>query len=174
MINTLEMSFDNPNLQNKIVTKGFDEFILKFNKYIEDIYKVYEENNFNDELLKDQKKFMIFIYGLYDFINKLNPETKQKLSTMMKQDNQLGLVSFVIVDNPDVIKTFSFDDWFKNGCDTSKGIFVGSGVAEQNLFKVSKFEREDRDEITPEFGYLIQTSKLYRVKLLKEFNENVK
>ena len=169
MINTLETSFNNPNLQNKIVTKGFDEFILKFNKYIEDIYKVYEENNYNDELLKDQKKFMIFIYGVYDFINKLNPDTKQKLSTMMKQDNQLGLVSFVIVDNPDVIKGFAFEEWFKNGSDTSRGIFVGSGISDQNLFKIAKFEREDREEITPEYGYLIQTSKIYRIKLLHDF-----
>ena len=37
------------------------------------------------------------------------------------------------------------------------------------LFRIAKFDREDRDEITNEYGYIIQNSKLYKVKLLASF-----
>ena len=132
-------------------------------------YNVYSSNNFNDEVILKQKKYMIVILGVNDFINKLSDDVKKKLANMMKIDNQMGLVSFVLVDNPDIIRTFAYEDWFKNGVDTSRGIFIGSGIAEQSIFKIAKIEREDREEITNEYGYLIQTSKLYKIKLLNSF-----
>ena len=55
------------------------------------------------------------------------------------------------------------------GADISRGIFVGSGIADQSLFKVSKIDREDREDISPEYGYIIQSSKIARIKLLAEF-----
>ncbi len=170
-INTSEITIDNHNLKGKLYTTNFDDVINSMANYINQVYDLYEKNNYNLNLVINQKKFMIFIFGLFDFMNKLNDETKNKLSDMIKKDNQIGLISFVLVDNPDVIKNYAYDDWFKNGCDTSRGIYIGSGIADQNLFKISKFDREDREDISNEYGYLIQTSKIYRIKLLESFEE---
>ncbi len=171
-INTTEKTFLNDFIKDRTYTRGFDEIITSMDNYINDVYKMYEESQFNDEILINQKKYMIFIYGIYDFINKLNDESKKKLGSMMRKDNQLGLVSFVLVDNPDVIKTYNYEDWFKYGADTSRGIFIGSGIADQSLFKISKFEREDREEISSDYGYIIQSSKIARIKLLGDFKIN--
>ena len=105
-------------------------------------------------------------------MNKLSDELKKKFSGTLQKNNQMNLVSFVIVDNPDVIKTFAYDEWFKVGTDTSKGIFVGSGIDEQNLFKVAKITREDREEIPNDFGFIINNSKLVKIKLLSSFEQH--
>ena len=81
----------------------------------------------------------------------------------------MGLVSFVLVDNPDILKSFSYEDWFKAGADLSRGIWIGSGIQDQSLFRVSKITREDREDISNEFGYLVNSSKIARIKLLSSF-----
>lgn len=168
-INTTENMLDNDNLQGKIYERNFDDIISQVARYIDDVYKIYEDNQYNDEMISNQKKYMVFIYGVYDFINRLSDENRRKLAEMIKKDNQMGLVAFVLVDNPDVLKGYAYEDWFKMGADISRGIFVGSGIADQSLFKVSKIDREDREDISPEYGYIIQSSKIARIKLLAEF-----
>ena len=169
-MNSTDININN-NLKNRIYNQKFDEFIIQINNYITEVYKVYESSNYNDEIINKQKKFMVVIFGVYDFINKLSEDTKKLLSEMMRKDNQIGLVSFVFVDNPDVIKAFSYEEWFKYGCDTSRGIYIGSGFSNQNIFKISRINSEDREEITNDYGYVINSSKQSKVKLLQDFNE---
>jgi hypothetical protein len=169
-VNSTETTINNVNLDKRIHTNHFDDVIGNIATYIDKVYKIYEENQYNNEILSNQKKYMVIIYGVYDFINKLSADSKMKLSEMMKKDNQIGIVSFVFVDNPDVIKSYAYEEWFKNGCDTSRGIWIGSGITEQSLFKISRFEREDREEITNEYGYIIQSSKIAKIKLLSTFD----
>ena len=140
--------------------------------YVDKVYDIYQGNGFNDASLLEHKKLCVFICGINDFINKLSDELKKKFSGILQKNNQMNLVSFVIVDNPDVIKTFAYDEWFKVGTDTSKGIFVGSGIDEQNLFKVAKITREDREEIPIDFGFIINNSKLVKIKLLSTFEQH--
>ncbi len=171
-VNTTEININNHNLDGRLYTNNFDEVVNSMATYIDQVFDVYEKNNYNTEIINTQKKYMVYIFGIYGFMNKLSTESKNKLKNMMQKDNQIGLVSFVIIDNPDVIKGFNYDDWFKSGADTTRGIYIGSGITDQSLFKISKFSREDREEISPLYGYVIQTSKAYQIKLLASFEEN--
>lgn len=168
-VNTTDQVFSNSNLEGRIYTKDFDLIIEQLSNYIEQVYQIYEENKFDDHVILVQKKFMCIIYGAYDFFNKLGSDIKGKLNEMMRKDNQMGLVSFVLVDNPDILKSFSYEDWFKAGADLSRGIWIGSGIQDQSLFRVSKITREDREDISNEFGYLVNSSKIARIKLLSSF-----
>ncbi len=168
-INSTEIAMANPNLNKKIFTKDFDTVIQNLSDYIDKVYKTYEQSNYSNEIIATQKKYMYIIYGVYGFINKLSDDNKNKLAKMMKQDNEMGLVSFVFIDNPDMLKSYSYEEWFKNGCDLTKGIWIGSGITEQSLIKIIKFDREDRLEISNEYGYIINNSKQSKIKLLLDF-----
>ena len=169
-INTTEQIIDNQNLKGRVADKDFDKVFEQLALYIDNNYQTYEENGFNEEVLNNQKKFMIFIYGVSEFISKLSSENQNRFADIIKKDSQISLVSFVLIDNADAIKDFAYEDWFKSGVDLSRGIWIGSGISDQNLFRINKLEREDREEIPPEFGYIIQTSKAARIKLLASFN----
>lgn len=169
IINTTEEDFNNLNMNGKIYTKNFDALIEKIIEYVDKVYEIYEERNFDETVIIRQKKIVCFVLGMYDFINQLNEENKKKLESFFAKNNQMGLVSFMIIDNPDTIKNYTYENWFKTGADTSRGIWIGSGIADETLFKISKFEREDRAEITSEFGYIIHNAKIIKIKLLKNF-----
>ena len=170
LINGTEQEINNSYLNNHIYTKNFNDILEKVLNYIDDVYTAYEKNGFEENSINNQKKYMIFVYGMYDFINRITPENKNRLESAMKKDNEMGLVSFVFVDNPDIIKSLAYDDWFKTGADLSRGIWIGSGIAEQSLFKIMRFEREDREDIPNEYGYIIQNSKIAQIKMLTSFN----
>lgn len=169
-INASDNEFSNANIEEKTYTKNFDKLIDDLTSYLEEAKTLYEENDFDDSVLKDKDKSMCIIYGLYDFIGKLNDDAKKKFSELVKIDTGLNLISFVLIDNPDVIKQYAYEDWFKQGSDTSRGIWIGSGVDEQSLFRISKIDREDREEITNDYGFVINNSKISRIKLLSSFD----
>lgn len=168
-INTTDHKIEFSTLQGKVYQNNFNELIQSIFKYVEDVYQLYEREKFDENVLKRQKKIVCFIYGLSDFFHKLDEELKKKMNDIFKKDSQMNLVSFVFVDNPDIIKTFAYEEWFKTSCDTSKGIWIGSGVSDESLFKISKISREDREDISFDYGYLIYNSKLTRIKLLSSF-----
>ena len=168
-VNTTEDVIQTAELEGRIYTKDFDKILLQFANYIHSVYQIYEENQYDSHVVDAQKKFVCVIYGANDFISKLGSDAKAKLNEMMREDNQMGLVSFIFVDNPDVLKSFAYEDWFKAGADLSRGIWIGSGISEQSLFRLSKISREDREDITNDFGYIINSSKLARIKLLTSF-----
>ncbi len=171
-INSSEIIIQNENLNGRLYNRGFDGIIDNIATFIDKAYEAYEQAEFNEESLMDQKKYMVFIYGVYDFYNKLKDETKRKLSDIIKKDAQINLVSFVLVDNTDIIKNYAYEDWFKSGADTSRGIYIGSGIADQSLFRISRIDREAREEIPNNYGYIIQNTKVIPIKLLEDFREN--
>ena len=113
-----------------------------------------------------------FVYGMYDIFNKLKDETKKLLAPMMKKNAAMNLVSFVFIDSPDLLRNFAYEEWFKTGSDSSRGIWIGSGISEQSIIKVAKFNREDRDDIPNDYGYVVSTSRATRVKLLTDYHKN--
>ncbi len=167
--NTTEHEIRNVNLNGKYVTKNIEETFIQILDYIEKVYANYENAGFDEKVLQSQKRMICVIYGLYNFINKLSDDVKKRMSDVIKKDVQIGIVSFVLLDNPDVIRQFAYEEWFKSGVDTSKGIWIGSGVADQSLFKISKITRDDREDIPNNFGYVINNAKLAKVKLLTSF-----
>ena len=52
-------------------------------------------------------------------------------------------------------------------------LFLKMVVGDQSLFKYSKITREDRAEITNEYGFIINMGKLEKIKLLSSFNYDI-
>lgn len=168
-LNSTDIEFTDIPFENNIYTKQFDILITKLSEYINKVYEDYSVNDFNDEVVLKYKSMMCFIFGMYDIFNKLKDETKQLLNDMMKKNNQMNLVSFVFIESPDLLRNFSYDEWFKSSSDTSRGIWVGSGISDQSFIKISKLSREDREDISREYGFVVQTSKATKIKLLQNY-----
>ena len=172
LLNSTEEDFSDMPYTDRIYTKQFDIVFDKISTYIEKVYQIYIDSDYSESVLKKQKGIICFVYGVYDVINKLKDETKQALAKMMKQNAQMNLVTFIFVDNPDLLRNYAYEDWFKVSSDLSRGIWIGSGVADQSFFKISKISREDREDITNEYGFVINTSKISRIKLLEDYHKD--
>ena len=156
---------------NDIPSSKFNEIIDSLDDYINKLYEKYEEAEFNDDLFKTSKKMLLIIYGTSTFINKLNSESKNKINNLINKGGQMGILSVILIEEADLLKQFAYEEWFKNGADTTKGIWIGSGIVDQSIIKLNKIDREDREEITNEFGYIVSKGKAHRVKLVSEFKQ---
>lgn len=85
MFNTTEHQFSNANLNNRYITKNFEETFRQITNYINNVYTLYETNNFNEEIPKKQQKMVCIIYGIYNFINKLSKELQENLIEIIKK-----------------------------------------------------------------------------------------
>ena len=59
-----------------------------------------------------------------------------------------------------------FDNWYAK-FDTSEGLYVGNGVADQGVLRISTITREMSDPIPPNYGYYICEGMHYVVKLIE-------
>lgn len=171
-LNSTDYDFCNSFFKDKIYTRQFDVVLEKICHYINSVYEIYEKRDYSLDVVRVQKSMMCFIYGVGDVFNKLKDETKKLFAESMKKNTQMELVTFVLVESPDVIRSFQFEDWFKLGSDTSRGLFVSNGLSDQSFYRISKLSREDREEIPKDYGYIISNSKAFRIKLLQEYNKN--
>lgn len=155
---------------NKIYNNDFDQVIGKLYDYSNGIYKIYEDSGFNLDSIREAKQVVVTIYSVNDFINKINMESVSRFKDIITKSLTTNVLSFILVDSGDNLKNISYDEWFKQGADTSRGVWVGSGITEQSIFKINKYDREDYEEISDKFGYIISNSKLAQIKLLDDFN----
>ena len=164
LINTSDLDF---KVKCGVYTNRYDEIIDSIDNYLNRVNDAYQKDN--NYINKIQKQLFV-IYGVKDFINKLSNNSKNKLANIMKLDNLLKNIVFIFIDTPDNIKAYLYEDWLRTSSDLSKGIWIGRGVVEQNLFKIGRFSRDDNEEIKNDFGYVIVNGRLIKSKLLSEFN----
>ena len=167
IINTSDNAFNIDGVNE--INKKFDDLVNDLCDYIDENYKEFEASNYDESVLEGKDKYMLCVYGVYDFINRLSDETRRRLSLFVRENNQILLSTIIFVDTADLLKVFAYEDWFKGGTDLSKGIWIGGGLMDQSLFKVAKIEKEDRGDVPKGNGYILNSTRMYRVKLLSDF-----
>ena len=172
LINALDVSFDEVSYSKRIYSSQFSVIIDKMHQYLKDAFEQYQNNQFNLDSIASHKKIACMIYGLHSFISKLDSETKKKWEELFELNRDIHLISFIFVDSPDNIKKYAFEPWMKDNFDGNRGVFVGNGISEQMLFKISKLNREDREEIGLDSGFIIRSSKAISIKLVNSYRKN--
>ena len=171
-INTTDYDFNDVSFYKRIYSNQFAIIVDKMSQYLHTAYDQYTSSNYNMESIANHKKLVCMIYGLHSFISKLDADTKKKWDELFVLDRDIHLLSFVFVDSPDNIKKYAFEQWMKDSFDGNRGVFVGNGISEQMLCKISKLSREDREEIDLESGFHIRSSKAIPIKLIDSYRKN--
>ena len=52
-----------------------------------------------------------------------------------------------------------------------QGIWIGNGIYDQMCIKINRIPREYRNPTTNEFGFVIENSNIYKVKLINYSEE---
>ena len=169
LVNTTDYDFNGEGIKNRIVTsKEINKMIDSLYNYTKNIYSEWETNK-SDEYLEKQTKQMLFIVGMDEFVSKLGQDGINKFGEVLKLNKELSLINITVIDTSEVIRKYAYEEWFNSNVDLSHGIWVGSGVSYQSLFRTSNLERASREEINSDFGFVIQNGKGILVKLLMEF-----
>ena len=166
IFDALEMIFNKlPN--TLLVNSRFNEVIARLNNDLSNQITLYQQNSFQNNILKDKDKVTVIILGIETLLSRLDQNTKMTFTNNLNNAKDLETYNFIIIDQIEKIKNIAFEPWFKNNVDPSNGVWLGSGILDQFTLKLSTSPRELRKELDPGFGILVRKGKPYVMKLLE-------
>jgi len=131
-----------------------------YNNFFEDIF---------NEILRDDSAdptINIFI-GIGNYKNALNEDEAKLLEEVITKTNTLKNNSIIILDNYSRYETIKDETCFQNVYQ-NKGLWVGSGFDEQEIFKVDELKSYDAEEAMQGLSYLVDNGKYNVVKTVSE------
>lgn len=158
--------FTSKEIEKNYINSNFDSVVEKINSDYDKQKEVYEANDYNEESLKDFKKTTYFIFGVSNFFSRIDSDNKDKLCSAIASAKEYNVNNFVIIDSSDKLKSFAYDDWYKNSIDDTQGIWLGNGISDQYVLKLMSTPRELREEIPENFGYVVKNGKAILIKLV--------
>ncbi len=119
-----------------------------------------------DKLRVSNKDEIFILVGLNSLLSKITPNEKVILEKALSAVDENIKNKLVIVDNVDNIKIYAYNPWFKTGFDIGEAIWVGNGITDQFVLRVTNSHRELRAELDNRYGYVIKKGKAIVVKFI--------
>ncbi len=146
---------------------NMDETFTKILNYIEQQNEMYLANNYNRAVLNKFQNMTCIVIGINSFKQKLSRDNQSKFDTLFEKGKDLGTIQIIITDMASNVSKVEYDSWYKTVVAPNRGIWVGSGIANQMTLKIAQTTREMREELAPSFGYLVKNGKATLVKLIE-------
>ena len=150
------------NLNNQnYYTDNFDELLDSLNEFVQ---KQIDSKATNECVL--------LINGINKFISKLND--KSKFDNLMNLIKKYEKISVIIVESSNKLKDFSFETWYTSIFSQNDGIWIGKGISDQNIIRLSNITKEMTKEIKNDKGYVVQENSAQLVKFIDFITEGDK
>lgn len=159
-----ENKYSNLNYLNS----NFDNYLKQLDDYSNSIYDLFIKNNSNKRSIKDKADVLIVILGLDKFYNGLSAESKKVFENILAKNKEINKVHFIFIDTAGSFKKNEFNPWYKDSIDSSSGLWIGDGFAEQYAIKPTKLDKSYYDVVGTKFGYLVNAGIVDLVKLIEK------
>ena len=139
------------------------------NNYYQENFDDVLENikNYVNRLIENKKTInvVIVIYAISKFIEKISDVNKfsELLDLLKKYSN----ACVVVIDDVNSLKGYGFDDWYQNNVNSNNGIYIGSGVGDQNVVKIANFSSELNKDYGNNIGFFIKEARYKIIKLIE-------
>ncbi|MDO4962585.1 MAG: type VII secretion protein EssC [bacterium] len=138
---------------NNYITEDIENKFIQLTDYIEKCIK----NNSNIE-------GTILIYGFSNVVSLIyNKKLLEDLFNLIKKYEKINVI---IVDEASKIKDFSYEFWFKNLFSFDNCIWVGKGLGDQSLLRLSNYSKEISLNYNNDMGFYISDGECTLIKLL--------
>lgn len=122
----------------------------------------------NNEKYK-QNQLLYIIYGAEKLKVRATSTKIESLCSSIKTSENSNII---ICDSTKNLKSIDFDKWYTEIKNNSDGIWIGSGLAEQQTFRISKITKEMSLKYNNNYGFSINENDADLIKLI-EFNDNI-
>ena len=159
--------FETFNYNLQFVNDNYNLFIdsLKFND--DNIQSILKSNNMNVRTLKNIKNLLVVIVNFEKFYSKLDDVHKNIFKEILNNNTDTLKINFVFVDIPSSFKKYEYEDWYKKCVNTNDGLWIGSGVTQQFVLKMT-IQPSGIATIDNEYGILIKKGIPSIIKLINE------
>jgi len=161
--------YEEPNFKKaKYLNSNYSDAIKQLNKYVEEVYTVFENNNNNIRTIKQVESIVCVIIGFNKFIESLSEEDKNVFINILKKTKEVLKVHFVFIDIPSGFKLYEYESWYKTAIDSSTGLWVGNGFGEQFLIQPTKVIQSYYDVIGNNYGYIVDKGQVKFIKIVEK------
>ena len=155
------------NYQNiKYASENYIDNLTLIESYSNQINEVLKNNNNNKKSLVNVKECVIVVLGIDSFVKNLDADNRTKFTNIVNSTKEHRKIHFIFIDSANNLKKNEFEQWYKDLVDTSTGLYIGDGFAEQYAIKPSKILQEYYDLIGLNYGYLVNNGVVDFVKLV--------
>ena len=155
------------------VDNKFDDIFNSLLNYTKNQKSKYELSNHDKHIFDNKKPIYCVIIGVENFKNHLSNTNKVKFSELFSNAQDLGVINYILVDSLDKIKKIEFDSWYKECVSPSSGIWIGNGINEQYIIKISKRIDAMKENLPNGFCFVINRGKVKYVKYVTELDLKV-
>ena len=141
---------------------------LNTNYYNDNFDNVLDKLSENIIMLKNNnEKGLLLIYGISKLVSKLSDSSKLKtIFNLIKEYEKIGVI---IVDDASKIKNIMYENWFEI-FDVTNGLWIGKGIMEQSLLRISNIYKDMKEEIKNDMGYIVKDGTTTLCKLIDFIN----
>ena len=157
---------DKDGIRCTTITEQFEQFVGDLFREMVTRNNTYKDAGSEEAALEGFEERVYVVYGVKKLFDRLSDDGKDKLSVLLEKAESIYKLRFLLVDTVAQLSTFNYDAWFKRQVTGSDGLWIGDGVADQYLMKISKITGDLYAEVGSGFGYLVTRNKPVLLKLL--------
>ena len=135
---------------------------------MEYLYNEYEKAGYNLKAIENNRNSTIIFHGFDKLLLKLNPDNKTRLLEVLEKCKSINKFDIIISDQASNLKKYEYESWYKNSVSNNYGIWVGNGVADQNIIKTNIGFKKNNNEVSEGYGIVIKNNKTNLVNLVQE------
>ena len=134
---------------NQLNYTGNNYYIDHFTELLDDLSDFLQNQIDN----KTSNEMVLLIYGVDKFLSKL--EDKMKFENLVQLIKQYEKLSLIVVDAGNKLKQYSFEGWFTSVLTVNDGIWIGRGISDQGIIRLSTISKDMTKEIKNDVGYYV-------------------
>ncbi len=155
----------------KYYNTSLEKNLATFGSVVDQLNDIYTKSDFDIESIINYEDIVCVFVG----IEKLKTILGDKFNTLfvdkIEASKKLQKFNYIFVDTVDVFKKMEYDLWYKSVVNSSRGIWIGNGIAEQNLFRLTVSSRNLQNVLPDGFGYDIVSGNPCLVKLIEVYEQ---
>ena len=143
LVDSNNMLFKDKELVTNYYSDNFDEVSKVLDTYLNDIMASDDKND----------NPVIIFMGVDKYLSKLsNPDDLNVLFTKIKKSERVSVIG---IESYGKIRPYMFEVWYNQSFDSSFGIWLGTGMSDQNVFKNSTFNKDMAQEYSYDMGFYV-------------------
>lgn len=160
--------YEKPEFKSIHYYNSYITALENLDRFANQVDEVLKNNKNNTRSIKNIDQVLCVIIGFNKFIDSLQKEEKDKFINILKKAKENLKIHFIFIDIPSGFKPYEFEQWYKSSINTSSGLWVGDGFAEQFLIKPTKVIQDYYALVGNNYGYIVENGQVRFIKVIEK------
>ena len=150
----------------EVITGNYGQYVRELFSEMVERNNVYKDSGLEQSVLEKYETVVYVMVGLNKLFSKLGDDAKDKLRVLMEKAEAEYKLHIIAVDTAAGIGTYMYDGWYRRQLNGADGVWIGDGIADQNIYRISKLTSDLYAEVEEGFGYFVYRGRTELVKLI--------